>query len=289
MKQLLFLLLTPLNLFGQLNVEIDTDTILIGDQIQLSFECNAIEGELFPNFNDSIGPLEILIKSNVDSTTSDSGLILRQNYTITAWDSGNYYIPSTKYGNEVKDSILIYVNTIKLSQNDELKDIKAPIHTPISFEEASPYILAFIILLIVIFLIRYWLKNRTKKEIIPLIKEEIIPPHEIALNKLEILNTQKLWQNGKVKEYYTTISEVIRTYIEEGIGTPAMEIPTKEIVDQLHQQRIETNKLEELLMRSDLAKFAKSQPLEIENKESYKIAIDFINSTAKSVNENDVE
>ena len=289
MKQLLFLLLTPLNLFGQLNVEIDTDTILIGDQIQLSFECNAIEGELFPNFNDSIGPLEILIKSNVDSTTSDSGLILRQNYTITAWDSGNYYIPSTKYGNEVKDSILIYVNTIKLSQNDELKDIKAPIHTPISFEEASPYILAFIILLIVIFLIRYWLKNRTKKEIIPLIKEEIIPPHEIALNKLEILNTQKLWQNGKVKEYYTTISEVIRTYIEEGIGTPAMEIPTKEIVDQLHQQRIETNKLEELLMRSDLAKFAKSQPLEIENKESYKIAIDFINSTAQSVNENDVE
>jgi hypothetical protein len=170
-----------------------------------------------------------------------------------------------------------------------LKDIKAPIHTPITFEETSPYILAFIILLIAIFLIRYWLKNRTKKEILPLIKEEIIPPHEIALNKLEILNAQKLWQNGKVKEYYTTISEVIRTYIEEGIGTPAMEIPTKEIVDQLHQQRIETNKLEELLMRSDLAKFAKSQPLEIENKESYKIAIDFINSTAQSVNENDVE
>ena len=289
MKQLLFLLLTPLYLFGQLNVEIDTDTILIGDQIQLSFECNAIEGELFPNFNDSIGPLEILIKSNVDSTTSDSGLILRQNYTITAWDSGIYYIPSIMYGNDIKDSIPIYVNTIELSQNDELKDIKAPIHTPITFEEASPYILGFIILLIVIFLIRYWLKNRTKKEILPLIKEEIIPPNEVALIKLEILNAQKLWQNGKVKEYYTTISEVIRTYIEEGIGTPAMEIPTKEIIDHLHQQKIETNKLEELLMRSDLAKFAKSHPLEIENKESYKIAIDFINSTSKSINENDVE
>ena len=31
------------------------------------------------------------------------------------------------------------------------------------------------------------------------------------------------------------------------------------------------------------------EAIEIENKESYKIAIDFINSTAKSVNENDVE
>ncbi|MBL6657727.1 MAG: hypothetical protein ISR00_05285 [Flavobacteriales bacterium] len=289
MKQLIFLLLAPFYLFGQMSVKIDTDTILIGDQIKLSVESNSIEGELFPNFNDSIGPLEILSKSNIDSISSDSGLLIRQYYTLTAWDSGVYFIPSIKYGNSVNDSIPIYVNTIELGQDDELKDIKAPIQTPITFDEASPYILGFLIILGIILLIRYWLKNRTKKELTPVIKEEIIPPHLIALNKLEILNAKKLWQNGKVKEYYTTISEVIRTYIEDGIGTPAMEIPTKEIITQLNQQRIETSKLEELLMRSDLAKFAKSQPLEIENEESYKIAIDFINITTKSVNENDVE
>lgn len=288
MKQLIFLLLTPLHLFGQLSLKVDTNSILIGDQIQLNINCYTIDGSEFPNFKDSIGGLEIISKSKIDTNISTSGSQLSQNYILTAWDSGTYFVPSIEYGESITDSFPIYVNTIELSQKDELKDIKQPIHTPVTFDEASPYIFGFIIIIILILLIKYWLKNRAKKEITPVIIEKIIPPHEIALNKLEKLNAQKLWQNGNVKEYYSLISEIIRTYIEDGIGTPAMEIPTREIITQLIQQRIDTNKLEELLVRSDLAKFAKSQPLDIENKESYKIAVDFINST-KSLDENDVE
>lgn len=288
MKQLIFLILAPLYLFGQLNLKVDTNNILIGDQIQFNIDCYTIKGGDFPNFSDSIGGLEILSKSKIDSITTDNGLQLSQKYILTAWDSGTYFIPSIEYGNNFTDSFPIYVNTVDISQSDELKDIKQPIHTPFTFDEASPYIFGFIIIIILILLIKYWLKNRAKKEITPVIIEKIIPPHEIALNKLEKLNAQKLWQNGNVKEYYSLISEIIRTYIEDGIGTPAMEIPTREIITQLIQQRIDTNKLEELLVRSDLAKFAKSQPLDIENKESYKIAVDFINNT-KSQDENDVE
>lgn len=288
MKQLIFLLLTPLCLFGQLSLKVDTNSILIGDQIQLSINCYTIDGSEFPNFKDSIGGLEIISKSKIDTNISASGSQLSQNYLLTAWDSGTYFVPSIEYGESITDSFPIYVNTIELSQKDELKDIKQPIHTPVTFDEASPYIFGFIIIIILILLIKYWLKNRAKKEITPVIIEKIIPPHEIALNKLEKLNAQKLWQNGNVKEYYSLISEIIRTYIEDGIGTPAMEIPTRDIINQLHQHKIDTNKLEELLVRSDLAKFAKSQPLDIENKESYKIAVDFINST-KSIDENDVE
>jgi len=288
MKQLIFLLLTPFYLFGQLTLTVDTNTILIGDQIQLRVDCYYTDGSTFPSFNDSIGGLEIISKSTIDSTTTANGLQLSQDYIITAWDSGTYFIPAIEYGKGIVDSMPIYVNTIEIGQNDDLKDIKAPIHTPLTFDEAKPYLLGLSALLILVFLILYWLKNRKKKENAPVIVEEVVPPHIIALNRLEKLNAQKLWQNGDVKGYYTIISEVIRTYIEDGIGTPAMEIPTRDIIFQLQQQRIDTSKLEELLMRSDLAKFAKSQPLEIENKESYTIAIDFINST-KSVNENDVE
>ena len=50
------------------------------------------------------------------------------------------------------------------------------------------------------------------------------------------LNAKKLWQEDNVKEYYSELSEIIRTYIENGIGTPAMEIPTQEILFQLHQR-----------------------------------------------------
>jgi len=288
MKQLIFLILSPIYLFGQLNLSVDTNSILIGDQIQLHIEGLYIENDSFPSFNDSIGGIEILSKSNIDSNSSANGLQLSQDYTITAWDSGIYFIPAIEYGNSTTDSLAIFVQTIDVNQNEDFKDIKAPIHTPISFDEAKPYVLGVIILLILAFLIRYWLLNRPKKEDVPVVVEDILPPHVIALNRLEKLNAQKLWQSGKVKDYYTIISEVIRTYIEDGIGTPAMEIPTRDIIFQLQQQRIETHKLEELLMRADLAKFAKSQPLEIENKESYNIAIDFINSTKPAI-ENDVE
>ena len=49
-----------------------------------------------------------------------------------------------------------------------------------------------------------------------------------------------------------------------------MEIPTQEILFQLHQKGIDTIKLKELLTRADLAKFAKAKPLQIENEESLK-------------------
>ena len=119
--------------------------------------------------------------------------------------------------------------------------------------------------------------------------EPIIPPHQIAIDKLEKLKTQQLWQNGLVKIYYSELSEIIRTYIEHGLGTPAMEIPTPDIVAQLHQKGIDTVSLNELLKLADLAKFAKAMPLEVENKNSYQIALDFIYQTKPTEEKNDLE
>ena len=53
----------------------------------------------------------------------------------------------------------------------------------------------------------------------------------------------------EVKRYYSELSEIIRTYIEDGLGTPAMEIPTKDIIEQLYQKGIDTNALKILLTR----------------------------------------
>ena len=63
-----------------------------------------------------------------------------------------------------------------------------------------------------------------------------------------------------------------------------MEIPTHEILSQLHQKGIDTSNLKELLTRADLAKFAKAKPLEIENDQSLKIGYDFIHQT-KNLNQ----
>ena len=64
---------------------------------------------------------------------------------------------------------------------------------------------------------------------------------------------------------------------------------TQEILFQLHQKGIDTNKLKELLTRADLAKFAKAKPLQIENEESLKIGYDFIHQTKPQKEIDDVE
>ena len=289
MKKPLILLLLPTIIFAQLSVKVDSTNILIGDQINYSVQVNILEGDSLPRFSDTIGALEIVSKSTVDSIKTDEGWQLTQSYVLTVWDSGIYYIPSVQYKSFVSDSIAIIVNTIEMAEDAELKDIKAPIHTPISFEELSPYLLALLILAILIYAIRWYIKNREKTPVKIETVERVIPPYEIALNELEKLNAKKLWQEDNVKEYYSELSEIIRTYIENGIGTPAMEIPTQEILFQLHRKGIDTTKLKELLTRADLAKFAKAKPIQIENEESLKIGYDFIHQTKPQKEIDDVE
>ena len=289
MKKLLILFLLPTAMFAQLSVKVDSTNILIGDQINFSIEVNILEGDSLPHFTDTIGALEIVSKSLVDSIKTDQGWQLTQSYILTVWDSGVYYIPSVKFKSFLSDSIAILVNTIEMAEDVELKDIKAPIHTPITFEELSPYLLALLILALLIYIIRWYVKNREKTPVDIKTVERVIPPYEIALIELEKLNAKKLWQEDNVKEYYSELSDIIRTYIENGIGTPAMEIPTQEILFQLHQKGIDTTKLKELLTRSDLAKFAKARPLQIENEESLKIGYDFIHQTKPQKEIDDVE
>ena len=289
MKKLLIFLLLPTAMFARLNVKVDSTNILIGDQINFSIKANIFEGDSLPHFTETIGALEIVSKSLVDSIKTNEGWQLTQSYILTVWDSGVYYIPSVRFKSFVSDSIAIIVNTIEMPEDAELKDIKAPIHAPISFDELSPYLLALLILALLIYAIIWYVKNREKAPADIKTVERVIPPYEIALKELEKLNAKKLWQEDNVKEYYSELSEIIRTYIENGIGTPAMEIPTQEILFQLHQKSIDTIKLKELLTRADLAKFAKAKPLQVENEESLKIGYNFIHQTKPQKEIDDVE
>ena len=132
MKKLILFLLLSKAMFAQLSVKVDSTNILIGDQINFSIEVNILEGDSLPHFTDTIGALEIVSKSLVDSIKTDQGWQLTQSYILTVWDSGVYYIPSVKFKSFLSDSIAILVNTIEMAEDVELKDIKAPIHTPIT-------------------------------------------------------------------------------------------------------------------------------------------------------------
>ena len=275
---LLFLII-PIFLFAQIETKIDSSSILIGDQIDFSIKSNLNDLKNWKTFTDSIGKFEIIHTSETDTLKTDGGWVLNQNYTLTHWDSGTFYIPSINMGKLTSDSILVYVNTIKTNKEEGIKDIKEPVNIPISFLEVLPYILIFICILLIGLLIYFYFKNKKKRIKIVEKVEEFIPPHQIALDLLLRLKDKNLLKQNEVKEYHSQISEILRRYIESGLSLKAMEISSNEIVFSLQQQRIDTMSIEKVFTISDLAKFAKFKPLEIENKECLEMAILFVEQT----------
>ena len=120
--------------------------------------------------------------------------------------------------------------------------------------------------LFLICVIAYIVKRiRAKKSLIPFKKEEPkLPPHEQAIKELDEIKQQKLWQQGRSKEYYTLITDTLRKYIEERFGINAMEMTSGEILELIRKnseaQSVYDN-LRQILQLADFVKFAKMNPL----------------------------
>ena len=164
MKKLtLILFLTHSIVSAQVIANLDTNNILIGDHITFTIEGEIDKDSEWPIFTDSIGNLELLSASKIDSIPTENGWRLKQNFILTQWDSGFYNIPSISVGNEKTAAFVITVNTINLEEYSEAKDIKGPIDAPVTFSEILPYLLVFIVVGLIIYLLIRYLKDKTNR------------------------------------------------------------------------------------------------------------------------------
>ena len=285
----------------QASAKLDTNRLLIGDQtnLSMSFKFPAKTQVQWPLIKDTIlGYLQVLNRSKIDTTVSKDKkwVTLHQTLRITSFDSGMYTIPPIRfYFRGLPDttlhfsqteSLILNVHTIKVDTTQAIKPIKGPMKVPITFRELLPWIILTILLALIVWFVIYYLKKRKKGEPIFQLKPRIIlKPHEIALAELEKLRVKKLWQNGKVKEYHTEVTDIIRRYLEERFRIMALESTTSEILADLSgHPDIPAGSIEKLLQiltLADLVKFAKTQPLPAENEQNLQYAIDFVNSTMK--------
>jgi hypothetical protein len=285
---------------------LDSNSISIGQQIKLklSVEYTVNNGKQiklkWPKNADTIRKeIEIVQQSKVDTIIPDSSDMFRFIQTktlfITSFNSGYWAIPPFKFivNNDTAgiftEPLLLQVNTIPVDTTLAIKDIKAPYdeeYTWLDWLKDNPFIvygtLAGIILLI---LIIYFIRKHYKaKPVVVEVAAPKIPAHVIALEKLEKLQNEKLWQEGKLKLYHITLSEIVRQYIEDRFSIQALEQTTDEILFGFRNTAIDEEsktKLKQLLILSDLVKFAKEQPLPNENEQSLTNAFDFVNGTKK--------
>ena len=91
----------------------------------------------------------------------------------------------------------------------------------------------------------------------------------------------KTLRTADPKAYYTELTDVLRTYMEERFGFNAMEMTSSEIIDKLQEinDKESIKDLMYLFQTADLVKFAKHSPLMNENDMNLVNAVDFINHT----------
>ena len=252
--------------------EIDTTNIRIGEQFQLKISVDETQNVIIPKIQ--LKGLEVIDSTRID--TIKNSLIRR--YILTGFDSGAFYIPQqqifVKNQAFLTDSLLINIATIAI---DTTKLKKFPIKSikkePYTFDDFRIYIYLILAILAIIGFWIYWFVIKKRKETEDAPTYRTLPPFEEAILRLNELDEKLLWQNNKIKEYYSELTEIVRGYIERELKVPALENTTDEVLamikdfknlDSIETSKETIKKLKDLLREADLVKFAKSKPLAIE-------------------------
>jgi hypothetical protein len=270
-KLLIFFFLFSVSIgFAQskVEVEVDTTSIRIGEQIQYKIRVNDLDKVVFPEFKSDAAKKAVLIAEKPTDTFVNK---LEKKYLITYFDGGKYKIPrqtveidKRKYFTK---EFLVNVATVKVDTTQQkMFDIKTIKEEPKVFDDYKNLIIYLLIFLLVVALLIYFL---TKKKKDPEKAVKRIDPYVEAIQKLKELDKNEELSKKNVKKYYSELTDIARSYIEKELSISAMESTTNELIDELFlfakSSELKIKKetiraLKNILQNADFVKFAKSMP-----------------------------
>ncbi|MBW6479675.1 MAG: hypothetical protein K0B37_09625 [Bacteroidales bacterium] len=280
----------------QISNSIEPSKILMGKPVELSFIIEFPDSLqlVMPVFNEQITQkIEILHYGKTDTLPAENrnNIRIQRTLQITSWEEGFHPVePFTFRFLALNDTIeaeseplLLEVEPFLMDEQTDLKDIKSVMAAPVTFREILPWLLIFLAVTAIVFGLIYYLKRRKPKVPAPTIWEKPdIPAHIAAISSLEKLKAQKLWQQGKIKQYHSELTDILRHYLEKRFTINAMEMTSAEIMSAF-TGKPDDKRAEEILwdclQLADLVKFAKHIPESNENEISMEAAFEFVNMT----------
>lgn len=285
--------------------------ILIGEQALINLKVITPKDRhiQFAVYQPEIVPgLEVVAMLPPDTIIENNVATLNFKYVVTSFDSTLYHVPyipvfdgtdtifSNSFGLKVtspvlKDSTVAYLEKMNTGQTDsidfeqlQLHDIKPVLKPPFVWTDylwilwiTLGFLLTMALLGLIIFLVL-----RKKKKGYYFTPPILESPDVRAIKELDAVKSDKIWQQGREKEYYTRITDILRRYIHERYKVNAMEMTSGEIIDQIsHQAEKDAvyENLKQILSTSDMVKFAKYKPYIDENDLSLANAYSFVNQT----------
>jgi hypothetical protein len=284
----------------------DSTKIFIGDQINFTVTIDKPAGLKLnlPLIKDTLCKnIEIVSGPKTDSASIQNGRTkIIQKYLITSFDSGRYQVSpvfaEAKNEGGIKrfysDYASLEVKRVNIAPPDstsKIFDIVKPFSAPVTLGEIVPWILIIAFAAVIIWLAVRLLRRVKKTETE---KETYIPPesaHIIAFRELERLKNEELWQKGEIKRYYTSLTEILRQYLENRFRVFSLELTTSETLEALIKTGFKKNEsyndLKSVLTGADLVKFAKYNPTPEENESHFQNSWNFVLATKENELVND--
>ena len=290
-------LASPLAGSSQVSVKVELDSahLLMGRTTPLRVE-------VVGNLSETGGILlpdtlwrEVEIASVSEPLVTDLGngrKELRQEITLQAFDSGLYTLPPVLY---VQDGQVSESNRPALKVIPAEVDSMVTVHDYYGAQNPPRYFFDFLpewmtdygvwILLVILiagaatYIYMKWLRHGR----IPLIPaKKPVPPYELAMQQLATLKAENLCERGEEKEYYTRLTDILRSYLDTRFNINAMEMTSTQILHALQsneETRVPRKYMSKILETADFVKFAKVRPLPDDNVAAFRSAMQFVEDT----------
>ena len=276
---------------------IDSTTLMIGDQTDLHLQATSEVGEQvqWPVLDKELIPgIEVVDKTIVDTVSLKDGRVQYNQYvTLTSFEDSLFYIAPLAFVSD-GDTVWSDAMTLNVVQPFEMDttdmaiaDIKDVYKAPIWWWGVLRWVLLALGIAAVgvggYYLITYLQARFGKKDEELVAAEPLRPADEVALEKLDVIREEKIWQAGQVKEYHTQLTDVVREYIARRFDVSSVERTSDETLSAirplLKEQKDLYEQLRKMLTLADLVKFAKWTATPDENEQSLRSAYTFVKET----------
>jgi len=280
---------------------VEPDIVMIGDRFDyiIEVEKDLVQVVRFPVFQpgENPGALVLVEEAPVDTLLREGRRMkLRKRYRMAVFEEGHHDFGTAEvfYADKnivdtlrSENDLTLDVATFQIdSTSQSIYDLKPQRTLPFRLGEIRGYLLWGLLAAIGLALLAAgvlcWLRRRGSTLGGLFAAAPALQPHVEAIRALEELHNRKLWQNNRHKQYYSGLTDILRTYIARRWEIGAMEMTSDEIIAAMRSIELPDKAradLTAILRDADLVKFAKATPDAGQNEADYLKAYYFVEET----------
>ena len=278
---------------AQVKLSVDTGRIGWGERatitarLGVSAEENTLSLDSFPTWTDSIpGGLEVLEILGPDTVATNEkdpdewDFVIKKSWVVTAWDSGFAQLPGLQ----------IQKIPTKTDDPQAIAQHRDIIEVHWTLEERARQVLPYLVYVLLglvsvlgmVWGIRKLVRGRAKRVVER--PENVLPPHVIALEKLETMRDSKAWIKGGEKDFQVELSMTLREYIDSRFFIKSLDKTSSEavaLIRNIDASEGDKQAVIQVLLMGDSIKFAKSKAPDDLHVKALNTSMEFVKNTMK--------